>query len=86
MVSRKVKIKDLSGLHLRPAGKICTEAIKYNSKITLRFNNTEANVKSVISILSACVKCGNEVELVCDGEDEEEALENILKLMETETI
>lgn len=86
MVSRKVKIKDLSGLHLTPAGKICTEAIKYNSKITLRFKNTEANVKSVISILSACVKCGSEVELVCDGEDEEEAMENILKLMEAEII
>ncbi len=81
MVSEKITIKDSSGLHLTPAGKLCSEAIKYKSKITFKFKDTEANVKSMISILSACVKCGNEIELICEGEDEKEALENILKII-----
>lgn len=81
MVSEKVIIKDSSGLHLTPAGNLCSEAIKYKSKITLKFKDTEANVKSMISILSACVKCGNEIEIVCEGEDEEEALKNIIKII-----
>ena len=29
MVCQKVKIKNPAGLHLRPAGKLCDEAIKY---------------------------------------------------------
>ena len=74
MVSKKVKINEEAGLHLRPAGKLCNEAIKYKSKITMKSNNVNANAKSVISVLSACVRCGNEIEFVCEGEDEEEAL------------
>lgn len=81
MVSGKVMIRDLAGLHLTPAGKVCNEAIKYNSNIKLRTGNTEVNAKSVISLLSACVKCGSEVELVCEGEDEELALDNLINLM-----
>ena len=33
-----------------------------------------ANAKSVLSVLGACVKCGDEIELVCEGADEQEAL------------
>ena len=33
-----------------------------------------ANAKSVLSVLGACVKCGDEIEIFCDGEDEEAAL------------
>lgn len=84
MVSRKITIGDLSGLHLKPAQSLCTEAIKYQSKISLRFQNTEANMKSMISILSACVKCGNEIEIVCDGADEEEALNHLLHVIDTQ--
>ena len=31
MVSEKVTVKNPSGLHLRPAGILCKEAIKYKS-------------------------------------------------------
>ena len=33
-----------------------------------------ANAKSVISILASSVKCGQEIVLEADGEDEEEAI------------
>lgn len=82
MVSGKVKVNDQSGLHLTPAGRLCNEAIKYKCKITMKFNNVNANAKSVLSVLSACVKCGNEIEFVCEGEDEEEALKNIIAVVE----
>jgi phosphotransferase system HPr (HPr) family protein len=31
------------------------------------------NAKSVLGVLSACVKHGDEIELVCEGTDEKEA-------------
>ena len=41
------------------------------------------NAKSVLSVLGACVKCGDEVEFVCDGEDEEEALKTLINAIES---
>ena len=37
----------------------------------------ERRPKSVISILAAGIKCGDEIELIADGPDEQEALENV---------
>ena len=66
MVSQKITVNNPSGLHLRPAGILCNEAIKYSSAITFTFEGGTANAKSV--------KCGDEIELVCEGADEQEAL------------
>ena len=83
MVSRTFTIKNLAGLHLKPSAALCTEAIKYKSSITLTFGNTTTNAKSVLNVLSACVKCEDTIILTCDGEDEEMALENLTKLIES---
>ena len=74
MVNQKIIINNPSGLHLRPAGILCNEAIKYDSVITFASEGGTANAKSVLSVLGACVKCGDEIELVCEGADEEEAM------------
>jgi len=83
MVSQKVVIKNPTGLHLRPAGILCKEAMQYKSLITFSFNDTTANAKSVLSVLGACVKCGDEIELSCDGEDEAEALKALVAAVES---
>lgn len=74
MVKEKVTIKNPTGLHLRPAGILCKEAMKFKSVITFKFRENTANAKSVLSVLGACVKCGDEIEFTCEGEDETEAL------------
>ena len=82
MVSQKVVIKNPTGLHLRPAGILCKEAMQYKSLIMFSFNDTTANAKSVLSVLGACVKCGDEIELSCDGADEAEALKALVSAVE----
>ena len=82
MVSRKVTVINPGGLHLSPAGNLCKEALKYRSKIQLVCRDTEANAKSVLSVLGACVKYGEEVEYRCSGPDEEAALEAVVELTE----
>ena len=77
MKSCKIRVINPTGLHLRPAGNLCKEALKYKSMVTFRYKDGTANAKSVLSVLGACVKCGDEIELVCEGEDEEEAIENL---------
>lgn len=62
---------------------LCNEAIKYQSSIQIVTGNTTANAKSVLSILGACVKCGDEIELICEGSDEEEAFAAVAGLIES---
>ena len=82
MVSEKVVIRNLTGLHLRPAGILCNKAILYKSRIQFRIGNTTANAKSVLSVLGACIKSGDEIEIICEGTDEEEALKGMTGLVE----
>ncbi len=82
MVSQKIVIKNPTGLHLRPAGILCKEAMEFKSLITFRFRENTANAKSVLSVLGACVKSGDEIELMCEGEDEEEALKALINAIE----
>ena len=83
MVSQKVAIKNPTGLHLRPAGVLCKEAMQYQAKVTFKYGeNNTANAKSVLSVLGACIKSGDEVIFECDGDDEEEALKGIVEAVE----
>lgn len=82
MVSAKATIKNPTGLHLRPAGLFCKTAVQFKSKITFRSRNTIENAKSVLSVLGACIKSGDEIELICEGIDEEEALQAMLRIIE----
>lgn len=82
MVSQKFVISNNIGLHLKPATMLCTEAIKYESSIMLTCKNARVNAKSVLNVLGAGIRRNDEFELVCDGEDEKEALENLANLVQ----
>ena len=47
--------------------------------MTFEYDDTTANAKSVLSVLGACIKKGDEITLICDGEDEEEAMAAMVK-------
>jgi phosphocarrier protein len=57
--------------------------MQFKSLITFTLRDNTANAKSVLSVLGACVKCGDEIELICDGEDEAEALETLVEVIES---
>ena len=80
MVKAKIKLKNPTGLHLRPAGILCNEAVKFDCSV--QFQCTVSNAKSVLSVLGACIKSGDEIEFICDGKDEEEALSAMLKIVD----
>ena len=83
MVSEKVVVRNLTGLHLRPAGILCNRAILFKSRIQFRIGNTVSNAKSVLSVLGACVKSGDEIEFICEGEDEKEALDSMIEVVKS---
>ena len=82
MVAKKVRIINPTGLQVRPAGELCKEADRFKCKITLEYKGNEANAKSMLSVLGACIKSGDEINLICDGDGEEEALEHLVRCIE----
>ena len=84
MLRQKIKIHNPTGLHLRPAGIFCNTASNYKYKVLFEYDNTlNANAKSVLSVLGACIKSGDEIVLICDGEDEEEAMKAMVEAIES---
>ncbi len=83
MVRQKIVIHNPTGLHLRPAGIFCNEANRFPCKVMFEYGNVTANAKSVLGVLGACIKSGDEIVLVCDGEGEEEALQAMVAVVES---
>ena len=83
MLSQAITITNPTGLHLRPAGNLCKEAMKFKSKVTFEYRGNTANAKSVLSVLGACIKSGDEITLICEDEDEREALQSLIAYIES---
>ena len=81
MISKTATIINTQGLHMRPATIFAGEMGKFESDVTLHFDGREINAKSVINLIAAGIKCGSEVEIICDGTDETAALEKAAELI-----
>jgi len=77
MVKQSIKIENETGLHARPATEISKIAMKYKCNVNLIVNGKSLNAKSPLMIMSAGIKSKTELEILCDGEDEKEALEEL---------
>ena len=64
----------------------CRTAMQYGSKITVekktKSEDVTANAKSVLSVLGACIKSGDEIRIICEGDDEETALREMVRIVE----
>ena len=78
MLSRKITIKNPSGLHLRPAGVLSQTAMKFKSDIIIEYGEKKIVAKSVLN-----VKSGTEVNLIVEGDDEEEAMKTLVEAIES---
>lgn len=74
MVSAKVIIRDPMGIHLRPAGMLSNEVIRFQSSVTFQTGHSQGNAKSMLSVLGAKIRVGDEVTFFCEGPDERAAL------------
>ena len=77
MIKDTIIIENETGLHARPATEISKEAMKYKSDIKFGVNGKTLNAKSPLMIMAAGIKSKSEMEIICDGEDEKEALKGL---------
>ena len=83
MISKNLTVANPSGLHLRPAGVLSQTAMKFKSDITIVSGEKKIVAKSVLNVMAAGIKCGTEITLICDGEDEEEAMKTVSQAIES---
>jgi phosphocarrier protein HPr len=85
MYSKKVTIQNKTGLHARPASEFISMASKFKSRITIKKvggeEEDEANAKSIVMVLSLALAQGTEVEITAKGEDEAEAVDALVELV-----
>ena len=82
MVSKKIKIIDEQGLHMRPATVFSQTMAGFKSNIQVKHNEKSYDAKSVMMLMTACIKCGDEIEIVADGSDEQDALQKAIDILE----
>ena len=67
---------------MEPATALVSACRPFDVDVILKFGNQEYNLKSVLGVLAAGVSEGDEVELVCIGPDEEEAMAALIQAFE----
>ena len=84
MIKDTIIIENETGLHARPATEISKEAMKYKSDIKFVVNGKTLNAKSPLMIMAAGLKSKSEMEIICDGEDEKEALKGLMTVIKNQ--
>ena len=83
MISRSVTIVNSMGLHARPATFFVQNAHKFKSSIWVESGDRKVNAKSLLGVLSLGIAKGMTISIIADGYDEEEALDDLAKLIDS---
>lgn len=83
VVTKEVIVKNSTGLHARPATLLVKKASSFKSDVSIEFNGRKANVKSLIGVLSLGVTKNSNVKVIASGDDENLAVEEVVKLIES---
>lgn len=82
MLKQTTTIVNKLGLHARAAAKFVTQASLYDSEINLKKDNQDVNGKSIMGVMMLAAAKGSEIELIIDGQDEKQAMQSLLELIE----
>ena len=84
MVSKTVEVINAQGMHMRPAGLLAAEMKKFaGCTVTLKVGEKTAKASAVMQIMAAGIKCGSQVEITADGENEQAALDKAVEMFES---
>lgn len=81
-MEREITITNKTGLHARPATIFVSEANKYKCEIKVEKDGKLVNAKSIMGILSLGVSQGAKIRIIANGENETEAVNALVKLVE----
>ncbi|MDQ0198999.1 HPr family phosphocarrier protein [Neobacillus ginsengisoli] len=81
---KQVEVKLKTGLQARPAALFVQEANRFSSDIFLEKDGKKVNAKSIMGLMSLAVGSGVVINIVADGDDEENAIAALSEFIEKE--
>lgn len=83
IIERQVQIANRMGLHARPAMQFVDVANKFACRITVSKNKQCVNAKSIMELLLLAAGAGTVLTIRAEGFDAPEAVEALVKLVES---
>lgn len=83
MIAKEITVKNQVGLHARPATFFIQKANEFKSSIWIEKQDRRVNAKSLLGVLSLGITRGTVITIIVDGDDETEALESLIELIQS---
>ena len=80
-IRKTLEIVNKLGLHARAAAKLIELASGFESRISIRSNDREADAKSIMRVMMLAASKGARIEVVAQGADAAEAVDAIERLV-----
>ncbi len=81
MTKQDVKIQLAGGLEARPVAMLVQVASQYEASVYLDTDDKHVNAKSIMGMMSLGLDSGDELTVVADGADEDDAVEGVVKYL-----
>lgn len=81
MIKKPVTIQFDEGLEARPIALLVQEASQYSSSVYIEVDNKKINAKSIMGMMSLQLGSGEELTVVAEGKDEEDAINGVEKFL-----
>ena len=83
MSTKKIPIQLQNGLEARPVAVLVQVASQYNSSIYVECDDRKVNAKSIMGMMTLGLTAGEEVVVSANGDDEQTAMDDIVKYLST---
>ncbi|MDR0623086.1 MAG: HPr family phosphocarrier protein [Treponema sp.] len=83
MKEQTIIIKNRAGIHARPAALLVQTTKDFKSSIYFEKGTDRINAKSIMGIITLGAAYGTEIKIIAEGEDEQEAVEALVRLFES---
>jgi phosphocarrier protein HPr len=80
MINQTIKVTNKLGVHARPAGMIVDITSRAASDVTIIYEGTRANAKSILNVMMLAITPGSEVGFEIRGEDEAQVFQQLEQL------
>ena len=81
MIKTNITISNKSGLHARASAKLTKLAGSYPCEVWLTKGERRINAKSIMGVMMLAAGIGSELEMETDGEQEQEAMDALVALI-----
>ncbi|MDR3191485.1 MAG: HPr family phosphocarrier protein [Treponema sp.] len=83
MTEKMIKVSNRAGIHARPSALLVQTVKNFKSNIYIERGDEKVNAKSILGVITLGAGFGTELKIIAEGEDEQEAVEALVRLFES---